>query len=178
MGNNVKLNNLQKRNNSLRCLLMHSQLKYGAYCFRHFNKLEQVITEYRKNHSFFKVSNVVNISQIDMIKWYVRGQMGDPEFRDFYLAIKGIDEKIGVADIPENAVDVGAGDDSVEISIGGITDEIVSDNPAVEEGDYIISQYGDGWSYKTFIDGEKIFIISNELKTLKEKVRAKHLPLN
>ena len=48
----------------------------------------------------------------------------------------------------------------------------------IEEKDYIIAQYGDGWSYKTHVDGEKVFIISNELKTLKEKVKAKHLPLD
>ena len=46
------------------------------------------------------------------------------------------------------------------------------------EGSFEISQYGDGWSYKTFRDGEKIFIISNDLETLKNKVRTKHLPLD
>ena len=47
-----------------------------------------------------------------------------------------------------------------------------------QDGEYIISEYGDGWSYKTYIDGEKIFIISNELETLKMKVRNKRLPLD
>lgn len=44
--------------------------------------------------------------------------------------------------------------------------------------DYMISEYGDGWSYKTFINGEKVFIISNDLNTLKDKVKSRNLPIN
>ena len=57
-------------------------------------------------------------------------------------------------------------------------DENALESIVHDEKDYIISQYGDGWSYKTFIDGEKIFLISNDLDNLKKKVKAKRLPLD
>ena len=85
--------------------------------------------------------------------------MGNPNFRSFFLAIEGInsnnDESVG-----ENW------DSDCEIDLKDF------------DGDYVISQYGDGWSYKTYVDGEKIFIISNELESLKKKVKDKHLPID
>ena len=60
-----------------------------------------------------------------------------------------------------------------------VEDKVIKeDNSKNFQGDFKISQYGDGWSYTTYVDGEKIFIISNELNTLKEKVKSKKLPLN
>lgn len=181
MGNSFVLNNLQERNNLLQSKLIHDQLKYGTYHFGYFKKYLSVISEYKKLKSFFKVSSVLNISQKEMINWYIEGQMGNTKFRSFYLAIDGINR--GIADFDKNDVEV-----EEETAFENIPDfdgndveveeEILSENIPNEEKDYIISQYGDGWSYKTFIGGEKIFIIANELKTLKEKVKAKHLPLD
>lgn len=163
MGNSFVLNKLQERNNSLQSKLIHDQLKYGTYHFGYFKKYLSVISEYKKLKSFFKVSNVLNISQNEMINWYIEGQMGNIQFRSFYLAIEGINKgKIVFAN--ENGTEV--------------EEEIAPENLVNEEKDYVISHYGDGWSYKTFIDGEKIFIISNELKTLKDKVKSKNLPLD
>lgn len=163
MGNSFVLNKLQERNNSLQSKLIHDQLKYGTYHFGYFKKYLSVISEYKKLKSFFKVSNVLNISQNEMINWYIEGQMGNIQFRSFYLAIEGINKgKIVFAN--ENGTEV---------------EEEIAPEDLVNEGKgYVISHYGDGWSYKTFIDGEKIFIISNELKTLKEKIRSKNLPLD
>ncbi|MBQ2353037.1 MAG: hypothetical protein II396_01780 [Methanobrevibacter sp.] len=87
-----------------------------------------------------------------VLNWYVQGLLGNSPFRQFFLAIN----------------DIGILDDSES--------EIKSE--VETEWEYMISQYGDGWSYKTFIDGEKIFIIANELDDLKRKVKLKHLPLD
>ena len=84
------------------------------------------------------------------MNWYVQGQLGNPKFRGFYLIIRNINDN--------------AKDSSFQISD--------------LDGDYLISEYGDGWSYKTFVNGEKIFLIANELDDLKKKVKAKHLPLD
>jgi hypothetical protein len=94
----------------------------------------------------------------DVLTWYFQGQLGNPVFKGFYQSIKRINK---------NQVS-----EDIEIE----EDEIPEDNS--NEGEYVISQYGDGWSYKTFIDGEKIFLISDDLKKLKDKVRFKHLPLD
>ncbi|MBR4446969.1 hypothetical protein [Methanobrevibacter sp.] len=161
--NSLVLDNLQERNNLLQSKLIHDQLKYGTYHFGYFKNCLVIISEYKKFRSFFKVSTVLDISQNEMINWYIKGQMGNSKFRSFYLAINGINNRKII-----DAVEDGA----------GIDEEIVSGNIVNEEKDYAISQYGDGWSYRTFIDGKKIFIISNELRTLKDKVKSEHLPLD
>lgn len=164
MGNSFVLDNLQERSNSLQSILIRDQLRQGAYNFGYFKSFLEIINEYKKFRSFFKVSHVVNVSQQELLGWYIQGQMGNPQFRSFYLAIRDINN-------------IKTRDTSNKISQEIVVEETVSDSGAIEEGDYIISPYGDGWSYKTFRDGEKIFLISGELKTLKEKVRAKRLPL-
>ena len=169
MENDIALDNLQKRNNSLKSRLVHDQLKYGTYHFGYFKKFLFAIDEYKKHHSFFKVASVVGVSQQELVNWYVQGQLGNPNFRAFYLAIKDIDRGVDEANLD-------AEEEYLETS--QVNEETDQENVSHDGKDYLISQYGDGWSYKTFIDGEKIFIISNELKTLKEKVKAKHLPLD
>lgn len=160
----VALDDLQNRAYSLKSKLIHEQIRHGTYHFGYFKKFLLVINEYKKHHSFFKVSSVVDVSQQELIRWYVQGQLGNPRFRGFYLAIKDIDNAKAMED-PIN-------DDSQDC------DENAPESIAHDEKDYIISQYGDGWSYKTFIDGEKIFLISNDLDNLKKKVKAKRLPLD
>ncbi|MEE1134748.1 MAG: hypothetical protein UHW60_08255, partial [Methanobrevibacter sp.] len=99
-----------------------------------------------------------------VFKWYFQGLSGNPNYRDFYLAVRDI------------------GDLSTEnFTFEMEDDEIIESAPvnsALEDGEYVISQYGDGWSYKTYVDGEKIFIISTELETLKDKVKDKRLPID
>jgi hypothetical protein len=159
MNHNIVLNNLQRRNNSLKSQLIHEQLKSGNYSSENFKKYNLiVIKEYKKHKSFFKVASILGITQKEIMNWYIQGQMGNLKFRSFYLAIKDINTE----NLEEN------------------TEEIVQDNEinSNDDGDYVISPYGDGWSYKTYIDGEKVFLISNELETLKKKVRDKHLPID
>ena len=157
------LNNLQQRNNSLKSILLHEQIRYDNYPFEYFQKYSSMILEeYRKHGSFYKASLNVGIDYGVVINWYVQGKMDDPVFNKFS---KSIDNLNGVL-IEQDS----SNDSNVE------TQEDSGDNHI--DGDYMISQYGDGWSYKTFVDGEKIFIISNDLETLKDKVRNKHLPLD
>lgn len=160
----VLLNDLQNRNYSLKSKLIHEQLKNGTYHFGYFKKFLLVINEYKKHHSFFKVSSVVDISQQELLAWYVQGQLGNPKFRRFYLAIRDIEKGQTI----DNA---GLNEDS-EVSEQSVPKKVAQGK------DYVISQYGDGWSYKTFVDGEKKFLISDDLKTLKKKVRAERLPLD
>ena len=152
------LNNLQKRNDLLRLKLIHEQLKFQNYSFHFIKKYSLLlINEYKKHNSLFKSSLVIGLDYNNVLDWYVQGLLGNSQFREFFLAIN----------------DIGILEDSKS--------EIKNDeNEAVSEleGEYVISQYGDGWSYKTFIDGEKIFIIANELDDLKRKVKLKHLPLD
>ena len=95
------------------------------------------------------------------MEWYIQGQRGNPIFQSFYMGINRINRRIDIdvkPDISENK-----------------TEPVRQD---ILQEDYTISEYGDGFSYKTFIDGEKIFIIANTLDELKKKVKNKHLPLN
>ena len=153
------LNNLQKRSNSLKSQLIHEQLKSGCYLAENFKRYQMdVLKEYKAHKSFFKVASIVGISQKEIMDWYIQGQMGNPNFRGFFLAVNDINNE-------GNQKEAGNEPDA-DIGV-----------PEFGDGEYVISQYGDGWSYKTYVGGEKIFIISNDLDTLKKKVRDRHLPL-
>lgn len=122
MGNRIVLYNLQKRNDSLKSLLIHDQLKYGTYHFGRLDKFLQAISEYKKLNSFFKVADTVDISQKELIRWYIQGQLGNPKFRIFYLAIRDINNTNtqGVHDeIPEEDAGEEISDDSI-IEGGGL----------------------------------------------------------
>lgn len=160
MNVNEILNNLEKRNDLLKSKLIHEQLKYGNYSFKYFNKHSQLIlNDYVYTKSLFKSSLNTGIDYSDVFNWFIQGQLGNPIFKDFSKAITNINN-------------IQNHDEDLTESI----EEIPAENPI--EGEYEISQYGDGWSYKTFIDGEKIFIISGDLKKLKDKVKSKRLPLD
>ncbi|WP_407412830.1 hypothetical protein [Methanobrevibacter sp.] len=157
----IALENLQKRNNSLKSRLMHDQLKWGSYSFKNFRRESLKILEAYKHHkSIFKAVSNFGINYNLAIKWFIQGQLGNPQFRDFYCGIYSINNY----------------NEDVSFDYHSVTEEIV---PQVNEleGDYKISQYGTGWSYTTYVEGEKIFIISNELDALKKKVLDKNLPL-
>lgn len=156
------LNILQKRNNSLKSQLIHKQLKYGNYSFEYVNKfLENILNEYKKHKSLFIVAFKLGLDEKIIFDCYIQGQMGNPKFKWFYRAINEINN------IPDNnrpQIDVNESEDIIEIKDF--------------DGEYVISEYGDGWSYKTYVEGKKIFLISNELETLKQKVKDKHLPID
>lgn len=154
------LDNLEKQNTALKSKLVCEQLKRGNYPFGYFKKYSlTVLNEYKKHGSFFKTAAVLGISQKEIMNWYIQGQMGNPLFRGFYLAINDINNNEDNEKLPP------------------AQEKIIQEN-IPEEGEYQISRYGDGWSYRTYIDGEKIFIISNELETLKKKVKNQKLPID
>lgn len=154
------LYNLQQRNDYLKSRLTHEQLRHDNFSFGYFRKYSsRILNEYRKHNSIFKASQIVGIDYNTVMDWYVQGQLNNPQFRGFYLSINEINNNRDVADEIKNEI------------------EVNEDVENFDEG-YIISEYGDGWSYKTYVDGEKIFLISNDLKTLKKKVRDRHLPLD
>ena len=161
MNDSDVLNSLQKRNDSLKSKLFREQLKYGNYSFGYFEKYAKLLlNDYKQTGSLLKSSLNVGLGQLDALNWYVQGQMGNELFRQFSLEIDGINN---IA-VPKEKI------------VEEATREIFSETSS--DGDYTISQYGDGWSYKTFNNGEKIFLISSDLDKLKDKVKSRHLPLD
>lgn len=155
------LNSLQKRNDLLKSILLREQLKYDNYSFGYFEKYAKLLlNEYKQTGSLLKSSLNVGLGQFDALNWYVQGQIGNELFRQFSLEI----DRINTIAVPKEKI---VEEDTQEIF-----------NETLPDGDYTISRYGDGWSYKTFKNGEKIFLISSDLDKLKDKVRSKHLPLD
>lgn len=145
--NESLLDNLERRNNLLKYKLLHEKLMLGIYpSNNHRREMSQFLNEYSRHKSIFKAASKIGISNNLALKWYIRGQMGDPNFKLFYLRIKQINE--------------GFDFDAEEI-----------------KPKYNITQFGNGWIYVTFVDGEKISIISSDLDHLKNKVKDKNLPL-
>ena len=150
---------LQDRCNSLKSRLVHEQLKSGNFSFDYSQKyLHRILHEYKKYKSLIKAANIVGIDYNIVMDWYIGGQRTDSVYHGFYLAVNDIN--------------------GCSIKTGAISEMSEKVNEKDFGGDYLISEYGDGWSYKTYINGEKIFIISNDLKTLKKKVKDKHLPID
>ena len=146
----TRVSNLEKRNNRLKSLLLHEQLKHGSYSYKHLeSKILLILNEYKSNKSLTiaAFNNGVNPGLI--LKWFVEGQKGNPNFEIFYDGIKRI-----------NSLEYGE-----EVS------EIVED-------DYEIEYVGGSWIYRTVVGGEKISIISSDLKHLKEKVSNRNLPID
>lgn len=155
------LNSLEKRFILLNSKLIHQQFKSGQIPLKFFKKYSLlIIEEYNQSKSLFKASQRIGIDFDVVMSWYVGGQRGIPQFRAFYLVIEDINKNLKSDDV-----------------VGEV--KLKQEKINVEEfpNDYIISQYGDGWSYKTYVDGEKIFIISNELDTLKQKIKNQNLPI-
>jgi len=153
------LNSLLERSNHLKSILIREQLKNNNFNFTYSEKyLSAVLNEYKIHKSIFKAASILRFDPNIILDWYIQGLAGNPKFRGFSLAINEINNG-QLAQIVKN-------------------EPQIVENPEVIDGEYIISRYGDGWSYKTYVGGEKIFIISNELDCLKKKVKSKNLPLD
>ena len=151
------LNNLEKRSNVLKSKLLHEQLTCGSYSFNSFRReMSLILREYLHKKSLFKSSLTVGVNPEIAFKWYLHGQNGNPNFRIFYLRINHINARQNMEEITSP------------------TEEV----PQIPDGEFTINEYGDGWSYTTYVGGEKIFIISNELESLKEKIKSQNLPIN
>lgn len=146
-----RLNVLEKRNNKLKYLLLHDQLRYGSYSYKHLeDKILLILNEYKINKSLIKSARMAGINSKLVIKWFVEGQKGNPNFEIFYSGIKRINNnsEFTFEDIEVRSLD-----------------------------DYEIEYVGGSWIYTTYVDGEKISVISSDLNHLKEKVSGKNLPL-
>lgn len=159
------INSLQIRTNSLKSKLFHEQLKLGQFSFKFQRKyMYLILNEYKKTNSLVKSAEIVGIDYELVFKWYFQGLCDNLYYKDFYLAV----QEIGNFSTKSSTFKTG-------------TDETIESAPiynTIGEEEYIVSRYGDGWSYKTYVDGEKIFIISNEIETLKKKVKDKRLPID
>ena len=83
------LDNLQKRNNQLKSKLMHEQLKHDNFIYENYKKYSlKIIREYKIHKSIFKAASNVGIDLDVIMNWYVQGQMGNSNFRGFYVAIR------------------------------------------------------------------------------------------
>ncbi|WP_458455412.1 hypothetical protein [Methanobrevibacter sp.] len=146
--------NLQKRNNSLKSKLRHEQLKYGTYKFNNFkNESLLVLDAYKKHKSIFKAASSVGVDKNVAMKWFIRGMNGDSKFRSFYLSINNIN------------------------GFSSRTHEDILMEVEKIEDLYDINRFDNVWVYTTLLDGEKISIISGNLDNLRQKVKARNLPL-
>lgn len=144
-----QLSNLEKRNNGLKSLLLHYQLKHDSYSYKHLEeKILLILNEYKINKSLTVAAFNSGFNPSLVLKWFVEGQKGNPNFEIFYEGIKRINN----------------------FESDGKDLEIVDNN-------YEIEYVGGSWIYTAYIDGEKISIISSDLKHLKEKVSNKGLPI-
>ena len=141
---------LEKRNNRLKSLLLHDQLKYGSYSYRHLeDKILLILNEYKINRSIALAAFNCGISPGLAIKWFVEGQKGNPNFKILYSGIKRINSP----------------------------DDCEQDDDVTGDRDYEIECIGGSWVYTTYVDGKKVSVISSDLEHLKEKVSDKNLPL-
>lgn len=155
------LDGLEKRNNILKSKLLHQQLKCGQIPSYYYEKYSlNVIHEYKLSKSLIKSAFCIRINPKTVMDWYVQGQLNNPYFRGFYLAIERINQE-----------------NNIEFDDDASQESLIMDKEEFN-GDYVISEYGDGWSYKTWVGDEKVFIISDDLETLKRKIKDKHLPLD
>lgn len=162
------LNNLQRRNNILKSKLLHDKLKHGTFQFNTFKReLLLVLNSYKTHKSLIKASKTVGLDKNLPVEWFIEGQLGNPQFRGFYLAISQMDR-----------FEPQTSSSKVEEIVSPEVEEVVS--PDVEEDvkNYTISEYVNSCVYTTEIDGEKISIVSRDLDTLKQLVRSKNLPID
>ena len=86
-----RLSDLEKRNNGLKSLLLHDQLKHDNYSYKHLeNKILLILNEYKINRSLTVSAFNSGINPNLVLKWFVEGQKGNPNFEIFYKGIKRI----------------------------------------------------------------------------------------
>lgn len=146
---------IQKQNSRLKNKLFHDQLRHDCYSFNNFKReMSLILNFYKYDKSIFKAASHAGVRSVDAMRWYVEGMHGNPLFRGFYLVINELNKP----------------DESPQ--------PIVEQEIKKPSEEYKISKYGDGWCYTTYIDDEKIFLISKDLDNLKMKVKSRNLPLN
>lgn len=144
-----RLNDLERANNSLKSKLLHEQLRHSTYRFIHLKKeMLLVLNEYNIHKSIFKAAFNVGVDLKLVIKWFIEGQKGNPDFKNFYLTImksNGINFDLDYHKTPEIP-------------------------------DYEIKSVDGSWIYTASVDGEKVSVISSDYEQLKMRISEKNLP--
>lgn len=135
----------------MKSLLLHDQLKHDSYSYKRLqDKILLILNEYKVSKSLTVSAFNSGVNPSLVLKWFVEGQKGNPNFEIFYDGIKRINS----------------------------FEPVEEDLEIVDDEDYEIEYVGGSWIYKTYVDGEKISIISSDLKHLKEKVSDRDLPIH
>ena len=144
---------MERANNSLKSKLLHEQLRHSTYRFIHLEKeMLLVLNEYNIHKSIFKAAFNVGVDLKLVIKWFIEGQKGNPDFKNFYLTImksNGINFDLDYHKTPEIP-------------------------------DYEIKSVDGSWIYTASIDGEKVSVISSDyeqLKQLRESIQLKYFDI-
>ena len=142
------LHDLTRKNNKLKSILRHEQLKHGDFRLMHSRRVMNLaLKEYSDNKSLIKSAINLGLGKYDLISAYIEGQIGNPEFRQFYVEINKFND--------ENF-------------------EIKDDS----KKDYTLENDGSCWIYSTEIDGEKVSLISSDYGRLCEKIKERDLPFD
>ena len=91
---NNKLHDLTFKNNKLKSKLRQDMLKHGTFRLMHSRReMNLALEEYADNKSLIKSANNLGFDRYNLISAYIEGQIGNPEFRDFYVGINKINDE-------------------------------------------------------------------------------------
>ena len=91
---NYCLKVLNYKNNRLKSRLIYFQLKNNTFKSNRSRLLmKNILKEYKTTKSLVVSAKNLGLDKSIPIKYYIGGQMGNPEFRKFYLEINRINEK-------------------------------------------------------------------------------------
>ena len=91
---NYCLNGLNYKNNRLKSRLRYFQFKNNTFKLNRSRLLmKNILKEYKTTKSLVVSAKNLGLDKCIPIKCYIGGQMGNPEFRKFYLEINRINEK-------------------------------------------------------------------------------------
>ena len=140
---------MERANNSLKSKLLHEQLKHSSYRFIHLKKeMMLVLNEHNIHKSLAKAAFNVGVDLRLVMKWFIEGQKGNPDFKNFYLTI---------------------------MKSNGLNFDLDYDK-TLEIPEYEIKSVDGSWIYTASVDGEKVSVISSDYEQLKMRISEKNLP--
>ncbi|WP_298517792.1 hypothetical protein [uncultured Methanobrevibacter sp.] len=107
-----------------------------------------VLNEYNLHNSIVKAAFNVGVDLRLVMKWFIEGQKGNPDFKNFYLTI---------------------------MKSNGLNFDLDYDK-TLEIPEYEIKSVDGSWIYTASIDGEKVSVISSDYEQLKMRISEKNLP--
>lgn len=86
-----QVHDLTRKNNRLKSKLRHAQLKNNVFKPNHSkSELDLVLKYYEKDKSLIRACLNNDLNTSNVINAYVQGSLGNPGFREFYMAINRI----------------------------------------------------------------------------------------